>query len=131
MKTALIILFCFSCSIFAQSETTTIIDSLTIDSLYKANEQLMVEIDSLNKRIEFLELEIERSKWSQIKDGLTIDEVIRIMGDPDKYEEADFGYKKLIYGEGYSGYILLDRELKVVDCTAPLYLRMKSDLITK
>ena len=67
----------------------------------------------------------------QVKEGLTIDEVIFIMGDPDEYKEADFGYKKLIYGEGYSGYVLIDKEQKVVDSTPPLYLRMNSKLIKK
>lgn len=132
MKKSILILVCFLySSITAQDTLTANQYIIMVDSLEHINESLVIQVDSLNKEIEKLEIEIERSLWERIEEGLTMDEVIEILGDPDEYQEADFGYKKLIYGEGYSGYILVDKELTVVDSTPPLYLRMENDLITR
>jgi hypothetical protein len=132
MKLYMLVVILFSSiSVFCQDTTKIHSNSEIIDSLTTINEQLELTVDSLNKKIEELEKQIERSKWDQIEDGMKIIDVLEIMGETDKVQTMDFGYKKLIFGTGYTGYVLVGKDSVVVDSSPPLYLRMDSELIKK
>jgi hypothetical protein len=96
-----------------------------VSNLAALTSELMSEVDSLKKLVTSLKNEIERSKWSLVEEGMTTEKVLNILGPSTKIEEASFGYKKLIFGDGYSGYVLFDKEMKSVDWSPPLHLRMK------
>ena len=96
-----------------------------VANLAALTSDLMKEVDSLKKLVTGLKNEIERSKWNQIHEGMTTEEIINVLGPSVKIEDASFGYKKLIFGTGYSGYVLFDKEMKSVDWSPPLNLRMK------
>ena len=96
-----------------------------VANLAALTSDLMSEVDSLKKLVTSLKNEIDRSKWNQIEEGMTTEKIINILGPSAKIEDASFGYKKLIFGQGYSGYVLFDKEMKSVDWSPPLHLRMK------
>lgn len=96
-----------------------------VANLAALTSELLSEVDSLKRLVTGLQSEIERSKWNQLEIGMTTEKIINILGASTKVEEASFGYKKLIFGEGYSGYVLFDKEMKSADWSPPLHLRMK------
>ncbi len=96
-----------------------------VANLAALTSELMSEVDSLKKLVTSLKNEIERSKWNMIEEGMDSEQILNILGPSTKVENASFGYKKLIFGEGYSGYVLFDKEMKSVDWSPPLHLRMK------
>jgi hypothetical protein len=98
-----------------------------VANLAALTSDLMSEVDSLKKLVSSLQNEIERSKWNLVEEGMTTEQIINILGPSTKLEDASFGYKKLIFGEGYSGYVLFDKEMKSVDWSPPLHLRIKLD----
>ena len=95
-----------------------------VENLAGLTSDLFTEVDSLKRLVSGLMNEIERSKLNLIEDGMTTEKVISILGASTRVEEASFGYKKLIFGEDYSGYVLFDGEMKSVDWSPPLHLRM-------
>jgi hypothetical protein len=96
-----------------------------VANLAALTSELMSDVDSLRKLVTSLKNEVERSKWNMLKEGMTKEEIINILGPYTRLEDASFGYKKLIFGEGYSGYVLFDKEMKSVEWSPPLNLRMK------
>jgi len=95
-----------------------------VSKLASLTSDLLHEVDSLKTIVNNLKNEIERSKWNLMEQGMTSEKVLSILGASTKVEEASFGYKKLIFGEGYSGYVLFDKEMKCADWSPPLHLRM-------
>jgi len=96
-----------------------------VGNLAALTSELITQVDSLKRLVVGLQNEIERSKWNQIEMGMSTEKVINILGASTKIEEASFGYKKLIFGEGYSGYVLFDKEMNSADWSPPLHLRLK------
>ena len=110
MKSKLIIVaLLFTGSILMGQETQTELSLLStrVANLAELTADLMNEVDSLKKVVKELKLESEKAKWSSLQKGYSSEQVMSILGDPSKMEEASFGYKKLIFGKGYSGYVLL------------------------
>jgi hypothetical protein len=109
----------------AQMQTEEELLKERVANLAALTSELLSEVDSLKKLVKNLSNEIERSKWNLIEEGMTTEKILNILGPSTKSEDASFGYKKLIFGEGYSGYVLFDKEMKSVDWSPPLHLRMK------
>lgn len=132
MKILYIVILSLLLSVITVAQEITIEEMKTEQELMKervANlaaltSELLSEVDSLKRLVTGLKNEMERSKWNLIGEGMTTEKVISILGASTKVEEASFGYKKLIFGEGYSGYVLFDKENKSVDHSPPLHLRM-------
>jgi len=90
------------------------------------SETLMV-VDSLKQSQSDLKLEFERYKWNLVQSDMDWSKVIAILGPPDLEETDKFGNIKYLYGNGsgYQGYVLMDKNKKVISASPPLNLRMK------
>ncbi|MBN1299719.1 MAG: hypothetical protein JW995_00755 [Melioribacteraceae bacterium] len=128
-KLCLLILLAAFAGSHAQDSLEIAILERRVGNLAEITQELLQKVDSLAIKINDLENKLERSIWVQIDEGMKYEEVIKLLGVPDEYIQADFGYQKMIYGKGYSGYVLIDKDKLVVDSSPPLYLRMDSNLI--
>ncbi|MCK5086952.1 MAG: hypothetical protein KAQ90_05495 [Melioribacteraceae bacterium] len=120
----LVLLICTP--VIAQKDIEQSVTELRVSHLAEIVSELIEKIDSLELKIDSLEKEFEMMKWNQIKEGLTSEDVIRVLGPPTVIEKKEYGFKKYIYGEGYSGYVLIDKEDIVSDSSPPLYLRLEN-----
>jgi len=126
LKLTFLLVFFICTQISGQENIEQSVTELRVSHLAEIVSELIKKIDSLELKIESLEKELEMMKWSQIKEGLSAEDVIRLLGPPTVIEEKDYGFKKYIYGEGYSGYVLIDKEDIVSDSSPPLYLRLEN-----